>query len=351
MKNQQSSIFSDLISNNDFRDWVKGPNEERNYYWKKWMDANPDKLEEVKKAREFIERMAFKKEQLLQSELDEVLTNVIAGEKSPSFSVQHKNRKILSVNLRWLKAAAALFIFTIAAVAMKGLLEKFPYNQTDKRVVEWKTLKNPKGRKSKVILPDGSQVNLNYESELKFPVEFAGETRRVEMIGEAYFEVVRNDSMPFIVVTRDIETEVLGTSFNIRSYGNGENTDISLVSGKVKVNRMHKGDKASTLLSPGEQLRYHNSSGKATIENFDVERVTAWKDGILLFKDAGFEEFIDQLERWYGVDFQIYGTPAKDWKVNGRYEDEKLDDILVGLKFVYDIDYKIHGDNISIKFN
>ena len=201
-------------------------------------------------------------------------------------------------------------------------------------------------------MPDGTQVNLNYESQLKFPKVFEGEIRKVELIGEAFFEVVKNDTLPFIVQTGDVETEVLGTSFNIRSYGSGQHAEVSLVTGKVKINYLNDPiNKESTHLSPGEQLSYNRNSGQAIKSTFDLEEVIAWKEGIILFKDAGFEEFIDQLERWYGVDFQIYGTPSKKWKVNGRYENEKLDDILTGLNFVYGLEYKIQGKNVVLKFN
>src|SRR5690606_20421719 len=210
--------------------------------------------------------------------------------------------------------------------------------------VEWVVLENPKGRKSKVTLPDGTRVNLNYESQLKFPKIFQGANRTVELIGEAFFEVVPNDTMPFIVQTNGIETEVLGTSFNIRSYKGELETGVSLVTGKVKISEISDGSaKGDRFLVPGEQLNYNRNSGDMVVNTFDLEGVTAWKEGVILFKDAGFNEFIDQLEGWYGVDFQIYGSPSTEWKVNGRYQNEKLDDILVGLSFVYGLEYKIQG--------
>lgn len=308
------------------------------------MEAHPENIGDLQKARELIERMVFKKNHLQSFELDQLLLKIVASEKISRPSSDRKEDSGIGKNT-FLKVAAVFIVFLIATWVINQLVIK---EELETAHVEWKTIQNPKGKKSKVTLPDGSQVNLNYESQLKFPAVFTGEVRRVELVGEAYFDVVHNDSMPFIVTTGQVETEVLGTSFNIRSYAPDENTDISLVTGKVKINLVHEVAGKGTYLSPGEQLRYNESSGQAVKSNFNVEEVTAWKEGIILFKDAGFKEFVDQLERWYGVDFQIYGILPQDWKVNGRYQNEELDDILTGLSFVYGLEYKIQGKNVIL---
>jgi len=308
------------------------------------MEAHPENIGDLQKARELIERMVFKTNNLQSFELDQLLLKIVASEKNSRPSSDRKEDSGIGKNT-FLKVAAVFIVFLIATWVINQVVIK---EELETAHVEWKTIQNPKGKKSKVTLPDGSQVNLNYESQLKFPAVFTGEVRRVELVGEAYFDVVHNDSMPFIVTTGQVETEVLGTSFNIRSYAPDENTDISLVTGKVKINLVHEVAGKGTFLSPGEQLRYNESSGQAVKSNFNVEEVTAWKEGIILFKDAGFKEFVDQLERWYGVDFQIYGILPQDWKVNGRYQNEELDDILSGLSFVYGLEYKIQGKNVIL---
>lgn len=345
MENQQSNIFFQLVSSQDFRDWVQHPNEERNYYWEKWMEANPEKIGDLQKAREFMERMVFKKDQLQSFELDELLLKIISSEKPVGSPLDQKARLWKRKNT-WLNVAAILMVFLIAA----WVVHRTAIHQgTDAAgaAVAWKIIENPKGKKSKITLPDGSQVNLNYESSLRFPEAFEGEVRKVELLGEAFFDVAHNDTIPFMVVTGELETMVLGTSFNIQSKMDGQETDISLVTGKVKINRTNDRQK-SIELSPGEQLRYNRLAGTAEKKTFDVRRVTAWKDGIILFEDAGFDDFIDQLEKWYGVNFQIHGTVPQNWKVNGRYQNEKLDDILSGLSFVYGLEYKIQGNNVIL---
>ena len=314
------------------------------------MENHQENLSEVKKAKEFIQGLRFQQEQLTAKELDEILGKVIANERPVHRSVAPNRTESPFVISQWLRVAAILILPLLAAVLINGFFsERNPELLSEP--VEWITLENPKGRKSKVTLPDGTQVNLNYESQLKFPKVFEGATRTVELIGEAFFDVVPMDTMPFIVLTGEVETMVLGTSFNIRSFEDEGETRVSLVTGKVKVNNTGRAiSQGDMFLSPGEQLRFNRNSGQMQIDSFDVETVTAWKEGVILFKDANFEEFVEQLEKWYGVDFQVYGTSAKKWRVNGRYQNEKLDDILVGLKFVYGLDSKIQGKNVIIKF-
>jgi ferric-dicitrate binding protein FerR (iron transport regulator) len=345
---KDSDIFYHLITRSGFRDWVQKPNDESNYFWKKWMEEHPENISDLKKAREFIERMRFKKGQMFRNELDGLLGKIIASEKPVHQPVVQKRREGPFAIGQWLRIAAILFISLIAAAIMDAFVSDIKKKPASV-VTEWRTVENPKGRKSKVTLLDGTLVNLNYESRLKFPKAFTEDIRKVELIGEAFFEVVPNETMCFIVRTGDVETEVLGTSFNIRSYEGEQETDISLVTGKVKVNHINgESIKKITHLSPGEQFRYNRNSGQTVKTTFDVETIIAWKDGIIVFEDAGFKEFIDQLEKWYGVNFQIYGNPSKKWKINGRYQNQKLEDILTGLNFVYGLEYKIQGKNVIL---
>lgn len=347
MENQQSDIFFQLISNKDFRDWVQHPNEGRNSYWEKWMEAHPENTVDVQTAREWIERMTFKRHRLESFEQEELLLKIVAGEKSVMASKEER-RTSWSGGRALLRIAAVLVILFAATWLIHRVVNE-TQSQGGPVAVKWKSLENPKGRKSRITLPDGSRVDLNYESSLKFPERFEGGVRRVELIGEAFFDVEHHDSLPFIVATGETETMVLGTTFNIRSKAKGGATEISLLSGKVQVKYPEGAERSQLVdLLPGEQLYYDHLTGTSEKLAFDPERVTAWKEGIILFEDAGFEDFIGELERWYGVNFQIHGTPPQHWKINGRYNNEALDDILSGLSFVYGLEYRIQGDNVIL---
>lgn len=347
MNTDRTKIFFFLISNNDFRDWISEPNDERSLFWKKWMEKYPENIEEVLKAREFIERLRFKSKKLSPDQLDILLGKIIKNEDQRiSTSPIPISKGVNLKNLQWVKFAAILSIVMLATLFTEMIkIEKIPLT-----ITEWRTIENPRGKKSKVILPDGTAVNLNYESQLKFPVAFEGSSRKVELIGEAFFEVVHNDTLPFIVKTNDIEIQVLGTSFNINSFEMEDITNVSLVSGIVKIKtHTDTSEEGLIYLLPGQELIYNKNTHETRVEKFDVQRTLAWKDGIIIFKDAGFEELITQLERWYGVDFQIHGKPSKIWNINGRYQNEKLENILVSLNFVYDLEYDIQEKNITLK--
>jgi hypothetical protein len=123
------------------------------------------------------------------------------------------------------------------------------------------------------------------------------------------------------------------------------------VSGKLKVHFPSPlgNHKNIHYLTPGKELLVNRNSWEFEFKPFDAEKVAGWKEGVILLEDAGMKELIDLLERWYGVDIQVFGTPKSPWKINGRYQNEKLEDILIGLEFVYGIDYQINGKNVLIK--
>jgi ferric-dicitrate binding protein FerR (iron transport regulator) len=346
VEEQKDNIFYQLITDKDFKDWILFPNSNRNYFWENWIKKHPEDIEQVLKAKEFIQRIEFKENSLSPRELDELLKKIIVRERSPGIIPITKLPWNQSLK-PWVKIAAILFLCLFSALLLRFLLSQ-NNGKKDIKYAEWEVKENQRGEKSHFLLPDGSLVHLNYESRISYPPAFNGDKRIVELKGEAFFEIAKDPKKPFIVKVNNIETEVLGTSFNIKSWKNSPNTEISLISGKLKVKA--DGNAVNDLiLSPGEHLSYDNRTKKLIKGSFNLETVTSWKDGILIFKNVSLEQFIDRLERWYGVDFQLYGNLSVDWRINGRYQNEKLDDVLKGLNFVYGIEYKINGKNVTLK--
>ena len=344
VEKHNNNIFYQLITDKNFKDWVLFPNSNRNYFWENWIKKHSQDIAQVLKAREFIQRIKFKENSLSPQELDEILKKII---------VQERSQGILPItrlwNLTWepwIKTAAILVLGVFTALLFNFLLDQ-NYGKETLRYAEWEVKINERGEKSTFQLPDGSFVHLNYESQISYPQAFEGNQRIVKLMGEAFFEIAKDPEKPFIVITNNMESEVLGTSFNIKSLPDSSNTEISLVSGKLKVKA--EGTAAGGLiLSPGEHLKYSNESKKAIIGSFNPETVTGWKDGILIFRNVSLEQFVDKLERWYGVDFQLIGNLSVDWQINGRYQNEKLEDILNGLSFVYGFEYKIKEKIVTL---
>lgn len=158
-----------------------------------------------------------------------------------------------------------------------------------------RTVRIPRGMSRRLVLPDGSRVWLNAESSLSYPGSFGGRERReVTLQGEAYFEVAPDSLHPFVVETAALQTQVLGTSFNVRAYS-PEDTRVTLLRGSVKVSDRHRGE---LLLRPGEGTDC--SLGRKTVE--DAEDCRAWTDGRFSFDDAPLVEIMRELGRWYNVD-------------------------------------------------
>ncbi len=175
--------------------------------------------------------------------------------------------------------------------------------------MEYNTLVNPKG--SKVIditLADGSKVWLNAGSSVTYPVAFAAQERKVSVTGEAYFEVNHDASKPFIVNTKDVNIQVLGTDFNVNTYDDETDIKVTLLQGSVKVSRENN----SLLIKPGQQAVIHRSGDLSLKKDIGTEEITAWKNGRFIFNGTGIESIMKQVSKWYDVEVVYNGKISKE---------------------------------------
>lgn len=193
--------------------------------------------------------------------------------------------------------------------------------------IAYNILTTPKGRLFNIVLPDGSRVWLNAASSLRYPTVFSGRERRVEVTGEAYFEVAHDKRMPFrVAINNGPEVEVLGTHFNINSYTDESDVNITLLEGAVRCTNGNE----KAVLKPGQQARIAERMN--VLNNANVEKVMAWKNGIFNFNDASLEEVMRQLERWYDIEV-IYekGIPKLEF-IGKMGRDLTLAEVLAGLE-------------------
>ncbi|MBL0336995.1 MAG: FecR domain-containing protein [Chitinophagaceae bacterium] len=165
----------------------------------------------------------------------------------------------------------------------------------------YNTISTPRGGQYQVTLTDGTKVWLNAASSIRFPVVFTGSNRKVEITGEAYFEVEKNAKMPFIVKAGESEVEVLGTHFNVNAYNDEAAIRTSLLEGSVKVS-VGKGPRE--YLQPGQQSGITKDGKIRIYDHVDMEEVMAWKDGRFQFKSADLSTILRQISRWYDVDIE-----------------------------------------------
>ena len=186
----------------------------------------------------------------------------------------------------------------------------------------------PRGGEFKVRLQDGTLVYMNSETELKYPVRFVGKERRVYLSGEAYFEVQRDTTKPFIVVMNGNEVRVLGTEFNVRSYEDEKCQFTTLVAGKVLLTTH---DHRCIELLPNEQ-GIVDPQGDIRKEQVDVALYTAWKDGNFVFRKQSLEHIMEIVERWYDLKVTFEDEWCKQVSFSGnveRYDDfSKLAEML-----------------------
>lgn len=173
--------------------------------------------------------------------------------------------------------------------------------------ISYNTLQTPNGRQYAVVLPDGTKVWLNAASSLKYPTQFTGKLRSVELTGEGYFQVAHNKAMPFIVRTATQAVKVLGTEFNINSYADEGRTVTTLETGSIQV----QAGTAYKLIRPGQQSILP-ANGSLQIRQADMESALAWKQNKMVFEDAGIEEIMRQVSRWYDLDIKYEGKIPDD---------------------------------------
>lgn len=182
------------------------------------------------------------------------------------------------------------------------------------------TIRTLTGMEYTLTLSDGTKIYLNAESEINFPVSFRGAQRMVELSGEAYFEVAKDTEHPFVVKTRDLSVKVLGTSFNLRAYENEKEVVTTLAEGKVQV---FDGRKFEDII-PGEQVVYEKATRGMRVNQVDVSRYTAWRDGKFIFRNERLEDIMMYLARWYNVQYKFMDDKVKDMRIGAklnRYSD------------------------------
>ncbi len=197
------------------------------------------------------------------------------------------------------------------------------------------------GTRTSLKLSDGTSVWLNSGSTIKYPDKFRGKNRIVDLDGEAYFKVVSDSGMPFLVQTGSITVKATGTEFNVSDYVSDVNASVSLVSGKVSIIEAADNDKNrhETELAPYQHFELTKATGEINVENEDVTEYTSWKDGKLIFRNKPLSYVVKKISLVHNVDIELRGQVLQDYRYRATFEDESLSEILKLLKVSSPIDY------------
>lgn len=224
-----------------------------------------------------------------------------------------------------------------------------PNNESKELVYNELTV--PLGKIFDLVLSDGTEVKLNSGSSIKYPVTFIkGKNREVEIWGEAFFDVTKDEDHPFIVKANDLGIEVLGTKFNVACYEEDNQITAVLVEGSVQLieNKNQVEIKNPHILKPNYKASLNKDNKRLSFEKVDTETYTAWINGRLIFRNSPFKNIRRKLERRYNVSIINNNKDLDEKLYNASFDIETIEQVLEAFKENYDIDFKIKGDQIII---
>ncbi len=245
--------------------------------------------------------------------------------------------------------------WSVAAVAivLLGLITVTAYWQGSRQIQSNFSdivVEAPLGSKTKLTLPDGSTVWLNAGSKMVYSQGFGVSDRRLAFQGEGYFEVEKNDEMPFLVQTHDVNVIVVGTKFNFRNYPEDEEAVVELLEGKVALENQLK-EESVRYLSPNEKMVLHKATGKMDITSAKVKEATLWTENILLFDEDLLPDIVRELERSYHVQIEIENEDLKQTRFYGQFNqlEQNIYDVLDMLSETGKLKYHEEGKVIYLK--
>ena len=256
--------------------------------------------------------------------------------------IQSTSRRGFSLSALWRYAAVVAIIIAVGCIS---------YWQGEVNVKDTFadiSVEAPLGSKTKLYLPDGTLVWLNAGSRMTYSQGFGVDNRKVELEGEGYFEVKRNEKIPFFVKTKDLQLQVLGTKFNFRDYPEDHEVVVSLLEGKVGLNNLLREEKEA-VLSPDERAVLNKANGLLTVESVTASNASQWTDGYLFFDEELLPDIAKELERSYNVKIHIANDSLKTFRFYGNFvrREQNIQEVLEALASTEKMQYKIEERNIT----
>ena len=257
--------------------------------------------------------------------------------------IQSTSRRGFSLSALWRYAAVVAIIIAVGCIS---------YWQGEVNVKDTFadiSVEAPLGSKTKLYLPDGTLVWLNAGSRMTYSQGFGVDNRKVELEGEGYFEVKRNEKIPFFAKTKDLQLQVLGTKFNFRDYPEDHEVVVSLLEGKVGLNNLLREEKEA-VLSPDERAVLNKANGLLTVESVTASNASQWTDGYLFFDEELLPDIAKELERSYNVKIHIANDSLKTFRFYGNFvrREQNIQEVLEALASTEKMQYKIEERNITI---
>ncbi len=404
MEQNQNYSINELLNNDDFIAWVTSNNEKNNHYWvdvkKELKGENKSNFKKAIVIIQKIKSLNLDNSNIKSSEFIQQQYIRLLESKTTSNKLQPKVIKLATI-LRY--AAAVILLISLSALFYYYDADKNSFDQhlvvgsnnsseiilqtsdnvyykisentnnkwldndgifvsvdadrisfiaTDGINLEGEnnyTLIIPKDKKYHLTMLDGTDVELNANTSLTFNNTIFSKNRKVQLSGEAFFDVTHNEDRPFIVSTSTVQIEVLGTEFNVSNYKESDFVRTTLIDGSVKVSNAI-GEEMK--LQPGEQATIYNNQNEIIVQQADVQQTVAWMAGRLIFNDEKLERLIPRLNQWYGVNFVLIGDEIKKMRFTGTLKKENdLIYFLQMLKYTEGISYEINNEQVKLFVN
>lgn len=247
--------------------------------------------------------------------------------------IKKKSYKRLGLNFNQFRIAASVAVFIgvgswlYSINAVEKIKCHFLYNQS--------VTKN--GECRIVNLSDGTQIYLNTGSVLKYPKTFEGHYREVYLEGEAFFDVAKDKNHPFIIHTPKMNTQVIGTSFNIQAYDNQKNEEVAVVTGKVAVKSLETNQKV--FITPGQKISLEKDKNIMQQHKIDIAKISTWRNNSFYFDNMVLSEVIATLSRNYNIQIELKNNALQNLKINAGFEKLTSEEVITLLCNIIDATY------------
>lgn len=391
-RNYECFELKDFLVDDFFLRWNFFPSEEVNDFWSKYIEDHPEQQDVIYNAQRVLDNIGFNESDITEEEIDNLYNNILL-----SYDKQN-GKKTKRINLyKFIGYAASVAILGLALYnifpikrgsgAMNPALsslsitsdttsiklyvdnKEFSYNgdvdiefnQKSNSIqiinkgevqneidIESKTIENkivvPNGKRSTLLLSDGTMVYLNSGTTMLFPSQFS-ETRLVKVEGEIYISVQKDENRPFIVQTKEFDIKVLGTSFNVSAYSSDSENSVVLEEGSIEIDSKRKNQ--SLKLTPGEM--FFTNGDRSHVSEVDTYKYSSWKDGVLYFTEEPLKNVTTKLARYYGVNIYYDPTLAGEGCTGKLVLFDDLKEVMNTLADILPIKYNIENNRVNIE--
>ncbi len=394
MDKYKNYTVENFLADDYFIQWLNDPEEEHEAFWTEFVAKYPKQRVNVEQAKFIVSMFQHEQEKLSLDETYDIWNDVVRSNKRSKVGRWGKWMRYAAIMvLVFVSGAVSFYVYETTREVHYELSEVNDPNQGEAKIVlsdgteislekneseitydsfgsqlvvnndtitqsrkEGKELMNkviiPYGKKSMIMLSDGTKVWLNAGSQLVYPSVFLRNKREVVLVGEAYFDVAKNQDKPFFVRTAELNVRVLGTKFDVSAYPEDDFVSTTLEEGSVGLEIKGKGllaEDKQILLTPNQKISLNKATRETTVRVVDVSMYTSWKEGILKSESEDLIRLIKKIERYYNIEISLKDPLVAGYKISGKLDlENSAEEVLNIIKLTVPIDWtkKSNGDFI-----